>query len=118
MRAQQVQILSRTPGRVRVHLRGWKGDRPEQLTARLGGVPGVLGVEANPLTGNVLIRFDPRATSEEVVLAALDWSGPEGGPSPRRAEGDRARSRTLLKAGVRGVVGHAFVDALFYTVTF
>jgi len=40
------------------------------LEARLRRIQGVLGARANPLTGNVLIRFDPTATDEGVVLAS------------------------------------------------
>jgi hypothetical protein len=94
---------------------------------RLGQVPGVLHVEANSLTGNVLIRFDPLIIAEEVLLASLCSAQREARPDrpPSRPRGpddqgglEPGRGNTLLQAGLRGVLGHAAVDALFYTVAF
>ncbi len=65
-----VDLVHATVGRVRVRLPGWSGRGQRGLEARLRRVWGVLGARANPLTGNVLIRFDPTATDEGVVLAS------------------------------------------------
>jgi uncharacterized membrane protein YbaN (DUF454 family) len=58
-------------GRLRVHLPHWAGDRGEELAAAVCFLPGVTGAEANPLTGNVLLRFEPGHTSAAALLAAL-----------------------------------------------
>lgn len=52
-------IVSTMPGRIRVHLPHWSGDGPRRLEQRVRTVPGVRRAEANPLTGNILIGFDP-----------------------------------------------------------
>lgn len=56
----RIQFLHHSPGRVRVHVDGLKGDaRLGQLITGMGGkVVGVTGVTANPLTGSVLILYD------------------------------------------------------------
>jgi uncharacterized membrane protein YbaN (DUF454 family) len=58
-------------GRLRVHLPHWSGSDGEQLAAAVGLLDGVTEVEANPLTGNLLIRFEPRQTSLAELLDAL-----------------------------------------------
>ena len=121
------RVLSRAPGRLRAHLPGWDGAGADHLAVRLSQVPGVLRVEASSLTGNVLLRFDPRTLAEEVLLASLGSAQPEARPNrpPSHSRGaDRqrglepGRGRALLQAGLRGLLGHAAVDALFYTVVF
>lgn len=69
--AEEPRLLHALPGRVRVHLPDWADDEPWRLEGRLRRVPGVRGVQANPLTGNVLVRFDPTATDGDRVLAAM-----------------------------------------------
>jgi hypothetical protein len=79
-------------------------------------MPGVREVQANPLTGNILVHFDPQRISEERVLAVL------GGSQPFRqhagACGPGEGGKAVLRAGLRGLLGHAVVDTLFYTVAF
>jgi uncharacterized membrane protein YbaN (DUF454 family) len=53
---------------LRVHL----PDPDGRIVARLREVPGVTDATANEVTGNVLILFDPRQTSEEALFAALE----------------------------------------------
>ena len=115
--AEPLRVLSLVPGRVRLHLPGWAGDGRHRLEAELRRARGVRSVQANPLTGNVLIHFDPQATTPEALLGVAarlrnGW--------PARGEGGRrgGRRRDLLRAGLRGLLGHALVDTLIYTVTF
>jgi hypothetical protein len=78
------------------------------------------------LTGNVLIRFDPRTTGPQPVVAALQPRGP--GPQGIFAQAARngttaPQGRTssaspLLQAAVRGILGHAAVDALWFGAGF
>jgi hypothetical protein len=114
--AKPLRILSLTPGRMRVHLAGWHGESPERVEAWLRKLPGVERARANPLTGNVLIHFDPRRTTSDTLLAALahlEWRmAARQNPSPG-AFGSKA-----LRCGVRGLVGHAVVDTLLYGLAF
>jgi uncharacterized membrane protein YbaN (DUF454 family) len=78
-------------GRLRVHLPHWAGTRAEDLAAALRGLPGVSHAEANPLTGNALLLFEPRQTSAQALLEALPalrLAPPAGPPAP--AEGGSA----------------------------
>ena len=64
------------PGRMRMHLAGWPRAGQCAVEARLCQVPGVHSVQANPLTGNVLIHFDPTATDERTLLAVVQTLKP------------------------------------------
>jgi hypothetical protein len=64
------------PGRMRVHLTGWSREGHGAVEARLRQVPGVHSVQANPLTGNVLIHFDPTATDAQTLLAVVQTLKP------------------------------------------
>lgn len=66
---EEPQVLHATPGRIRVHIPTWRGQRG--LEARLSEVQGVLNARANSLTANVLLRFDPALTSVGTLVAAL-----------------------------------------------
>jgi cation-transporting P-type ATPase I len=69
-------ILSSIPGRIRIHLPNWSGHGQRRLEQRVRKLPGVRRVEANSLTGNILIGFDPQTTNESAILSALntaDW---------------------------------------------
>jgi hypothetical protein len=126
---QGPRVLHRLPGRLRVHLPGWSGPGREQLEQALALVPGVRSAQANPLTGNVLICFDPRQVPEGLLRVALDAAvralraaqGVEGAgeaPGASPGGGGALGQGALLRAGLRGLLGHALVDALFYAVTF
>ncbi len=68
--AEEPVILHVLPGRVRVRVPGWNGDNRTRIEADLRKLPGVRTAEANPATGNCLIRFDPAQTSADVLLSA------------------------------------------------
>lgn len=61
------RVVHSLPGRVRLHLATWNGERASELEERLRRCRGVLSAEATPLTRNVLVRFDPRQTTLESV---------------------------------------------------
>jgi hypothetical protein len=109
-------VLSQTPGRLRLHLPDWDGGQAERIEARLRDVRGVEAAHANPLTGNVLVLFDPRAARSEEILAAL-CRRPERNRE-ERGSGRRLSARSLLRVGVRGLLGHAVVDALWFGAGF
>src|SRR5579872_5333146 len=125
------RILSRIPGRLRAHLPGWADADAQRLEARLARAPGVTSVQANPLTGNVLIRCDPRSGDDNTILAALQVACEEISAAPSQlaeprakagvvlntghpAEGRGRSEPSLVRAGVRGVLGHAAVDSAWF----
>jgi copper chaperone CopZ len=111
----QLRVLSHIPGRLRVHLPGWRGEQPDHIEVRLREVPGVQSVRANPLTRNVLVRFDRQVLGLQAIVAAL-WPGADAAdPSPGRP---LSAAPLLLRVGMRGLVGHAVVDALWFGAGF
>jgi hypothetical protein len=68
----QAHIVHRTATRLRLRVPARKLDHAyfRDLKARLAGCPGIRSVEANPLTGSVVIAHDP-----EFYLAALGAAG-------------------------------------------
>jgi uncharacterized membrane protein YbaN (DUF454 family) len=68
---QEPSVVHSSFGRLRVHLPHWSGEYAEQIVAGLRRLRGVTDAEANPLTGNVLILFEPRQTSARALLEAL-----------------------------------------------
>lgn len=69
--AAEPRILHSLPGRMRVHVSGWKGQEKRRVETQLRGVMGIQRVQANTLTGNMLIYFDPAVTNEQAILAAV-----------------------------------------------
>jgi hypothetical protein len=87
------------------------GGRP--IETGLCQIPGVQSVECNPLTENVLIRFDPAEVSAARLLshiAQISRTLVEG----TQPQGSQRQSSALLQVGFRGVVGHAVVDSLWF----
>jgi hypothetical protein len=61
------------PGRVRLKVAGLR-DNPSLarvIQERLGAVPGIQEVTAAPLTGSVLVLFDPQAVTAPAALMTL-----------------------------------------------
>jgi hypothetical protein len=115
---QQFRVLSQTPGRVRIHVSVWSNEPVESIEGRLLRVFGVEVVKANPLTSNVLVRFDPMLVGTEEIVAALRQ---QPGPGFERAKTEPGREVSvppLLRAGARGLLGHAAVDALWFGAGF
>jgi uncharacterized membrane protein YbaN (DUF454 family) len=65
------RVVHASHGRLRVHLPHWSGAGGEQIAAAVRHLPGVTCAEANPLTGNVLIRFEPEQTDTTALVEAL-----------------------------------------------
>jgi hypothetical protein len=64
-----IKVVHALPGRVRVKVAQIKGN-PElarQAREKLAGVPGIREVEANPLTGSVLVLFDLATMAAEAI---------------------------------------------------
>jgi hypothetical protein len=74
------------PGRLRLRLP--RDADLERLIEALGDRPGVTAVTASPLTGGLLVRFDPERADAEGLLdvvvgdGALERQAPDGGPPP------------------------------------
>jgi len=64
-------LIHALPGRARLHVPGWSERTQRLLTPRLLQLAGVRRVQGNPLTGNVLVLFDPSATGPEAILTGL-----------------------------------------------
>ncbi len=95
-----------TPGRMRVRSLQWKENTAalHAVQARLCAATGVHTVQANPLTGSLLIRFDPRANSSEALLRAALSAPPLPEAvimrsNPHRAAGRRFVTGAARKAG-------------------
>jgi uncharacterized protein len=69
--AQEPSVVHSSFGRLRVHLPHWPGTRGDHLVAGILQIPGVTHAEARPITGNVLILFDPRQTNAQILMEAL-----------------------------------------------
>jgi uncharacterized membrane protein YbaN (DUF454 family) len=68
---QEPSVVHSSIGRLRVHLRYWSGTDGQAIVAEVRRLPGVTRAEANPVTRNVLILFEPRETSVAALLQAL-----------------------------------------------
>src|SRR5437899_1152765 len=66
--AEEPRILHTIPGRLRVHLPAWSGQEKRKIETHLRQVQGVRKVQANGLTGNILVQYDPAVTSERTIL--------------------------------------------------
>jgi hypothetical protein len=62
-----------TPGRLRVRVNNLKNRQrtAKSLELLLLSQPGIKGVRASHITGNVLVKFEERITSHETVLQSL-----------------------------------------------
>src|SRR5689334_14779704 len=74
---------------MRCHLPGWTGNDMDTIESQLSGVKGIERVQANPLTGNILIRFDRCSTGEKELQAGVQrvWEGLRAARAPFQAAG-------------------------------
>jgi hypothetical protein len=111
--AAETRIIHTMPGRVRIHLPGWT--EPGDVERRVRQIPGVCATQANSLTGNILIRFDPARTDERTVVRAAAMLATPGGAvigagQVRLAEHEEAQQGILARrAGNRRAVPARFV---------
>ena len=96
--AQGPGILHTVPGRVRIHLPGWSGEGKRNLEANLRKVEGVRGVQANAVTGNILIQFDPTITSEQNLLTIAGTLAKEASSVP---ESERTEKESAPPPAIR-----------------
>jgi uncharacterized membrane protein YbaN (DUF454 family) len=70
---REPSVVHSSYGRLRVHMPYWLGTREEEIAAEVMRFAGVTHAEANPLTGNLLILFQPGKTSARALLEALPF---------------------------------------------
>jgi cation-transporting ATPase I len=102
------QVLHALPGRLRVHLSGWSGQGKQPVEMRIHQIQGVEQVQATPVTGNVLIAFDPARTNEHTLLErlrGLDLSSIQhpANASPPHAVTKKRRHIVRARVAVRGL---------------
>ncbi|GAC1345795.1 MAG: hypothetical protein NVSMB27_08380 [Ktedonobacteraceae bacterium] len=103
--AEKPRVLHTVPGRLRVHLPAWTGQGKRSLETQLRQEQGVQSVQANTLTGNILIQFDPTVTNEQTILTMvgmLDRNGsgddePTPPPAIREKQGQTVRARIAVR---------------------
>ena len=62
-------LVSFVPGRIRLRFKELKeSPAAENAMARIKGTPGISRVEINPLTGSILIEYDPAVLPTEKLL--------------------------------------------------
>jgi calcium-translocating P-type ATPase len=66
-----IRVIHSSRGRLRVHLPRWSGKGERRLAQESAHLHGVMAAQANHLTRNILLHYDPRATSESALLGAL-----------------------------------------------
>lgn len=66
--AEEPRVMHAVPGRIRIHVPDWSGHGQRSMEEQLCHVQGVQKVQANSLTGNVLIQFDPQVTNEQALI--------------------------------------------------
>jgi hypothetical protein len=83
---RKTSVVHALPGRLRVHLLNSSDSARKSLEQQLRHRAGVLQARFNPRTGNLLIHYDPRRTTQEHLLAALDRFTPVRAPRPEALE--------------------------------
>jgi len=83
-------VLHALPGRLRVHLPDRSEAELRRLVIILQAQPAVHSARANPLTGNVLVRFDARALETAALEVLIRVSGrAPAAPRPRAVTRER-----------------------------
>src|ERR671918_651401 len=96
------RVVRSVTGRARVHLPRWSGAGRAALERRIRALPGVRRADANALTRNVLIRFDPAAVPEGALVAALAGIDLDDLADAEKAEPSARGRRVALSLGQRG----------------
>jgi uncharacterized protein len=68
---QEPGMVHSSIGRLRVHLPHWTGEEPDAIVAGIRHLSAVTHAEANSVTSNVLILFEPARTSAPAILEAI-----------------------------------------------
>lgn len=113
-------IVHHTVTRLRIRVPARKLDHPyfRDLTARLVGCPGIRSVEANPLTGSVLIEHDPEFCAADFGAAGLALVSEEHGSGRQNRSDYRAVLQRPMAKRDEGSDPHlALAKLIFAAVT-
>ena len=107
------------PGRLRVKVAGVKKSPPMagHVEQALLQEPGVTAAEANPLTGSVLVHFDPSRTSPAALLCRLEPYGLPTSPvtsplSDLSSELSKTVGKELVKMALTSIIPAGPVEVL------
>jgi len=115
---QEPRLVHSVPGRVRIHVSTLSPSAQRDLETAIRHQPGIQSVQANPDTGNVLIRFPPQATSAKTLLETVrgfaqktvisprnsaNGTAPEPLPTPPPAVVERRGQTRRARIAVRGL---------------
>src|SRR5437588_841276 len=106
--ADGLRVLHTIPGRLRVHMPEWEGKGKRGIETELRQLQGVQSVQANALTCNVLVQYDPTLTNEQTILATVstlelnrvdesDQPPPSPPPTVREKQGGTVRARIAIR---------------------
>lgn len=103
-------------GRIRIHVPEVKksGVTARQTTARLMGFDGIVNVNANPVTGNVLINYDTGRISEGEVFQVLRDSGYL---TKDEISARNTREKKQGRSELGDTIARLALEALFYALT-
>jgi P-type Ca2+ transporter type 2C len=110
--------LHSTPGRMRIRVPDRRGDEcfSHHVERELGRNPGITQVQANPLTGSVLILFDPQRVDDRQILDDLGRMGLVGdliaSPAYAVPAATPAAALTEISARIGVAVGKELVKAV------
>jgi hypothetical protein len=110
-----VELLHATPGRIRLRVPEVRSNPAlaREIQEQLSGYQGVRQVEANPITGSVLVLYDLKAASSVVELArlfvpalALDESALGFAPVPSAGDADAGARAEPSASMAESIVRH------------
>ena len=95
---EAVTVLSDIPGRARLAVAGVRDDprHGARLAERLRALRGVQSVQANRLTGSLLVRYDPDRLTLDQIRATLEGRDQPLARRGARSERDDVRQLTLV----------------------
>ena len=109
---KKIRPVHSLPGRLRVEIRGVR-QHPElakeymrPLQDEIMRLPGVQSASLNVLTGNLLLTYDVRATSEQIVLERLNEAWAALAEYFRKAD----RSEMVAPEAIAGVLDRVWRD--------
>ena len=103
--------IHHVPGRFRVRVDGVKGSpsNARSIEKSLMGMHGILGATGNPVTGSVVVHYDPKCTDLSSVLEALSKQESACLCLTVRVVRSRAKHPGTVRQRVAGTITHAVV---------
>ena len=111
--ALQINLLHHIPGRLRFRSAALKGNACacEMARSRLNRIRGVTSVAANPITGSLLVEYDPATLAPAHVVSALANQGYVAVTEEQSPEAGGGWADRLANA-VKGWIIDALVERL------